>query len=407
MWDGSSFVFTQNEGDSFWWGAAKLVYRYGLAPIRTQRLMKKTVGKFLQMYEAPYFPFRSLTQTVYELGLTEATAATGEEFLEANGIGGKFPQELIQASTRVNYASNLALIHGLETMVCMAAEGAMAVQGGNWQIFQGMVKASGAEVTLGEEVSGIERHDDGTLTLSSESFDGQDSANYDQVILAAPYQFSNLTISPALESPPDKIPYVELHVTLFASPHKLSPAYFGLSADRAVPEFVLTTLPESFPPPMRDDPNGGTGPAGFYSASVVRYIPSTTPKDPPQYVYKIFSPKPVDASLLARLLNIRQTPRDVNFDAAAQGANGEEGGQSKEHTTFQNISTLPKEDVSWSYEKVWYSYPREYPRITFEDLQLADGLWYTSGIESFISTMETSSLMGKNIARLIADSWSD
>lgn len=32
-------------------------------------------------------------------------------------------------------------------------------------------------------------------------------------------------------------------------------------------------------------------------------------------------------------------------------------------------------------------------------------LWYTSGIEGFISTMETSSLMGRNVARLIVDGW--
>jgi len=32
-------------------------------------------------------------------------------------------------------------------------------------------------------------------------------------------------------------------------------------------------------------------------------------------------------------------------------------------------------------------------------------VWYTSGIESFISTMETSSLMGMNVARLVVDGW--
>ena len=32
-------------------------------------------------------------------------------------------------------------------------------------------------------------------------------------------------------------------------------------------------------------------------------------------------------------------------------------------------------------------------------------MWYTSGIESFISTMETSSLMGMNVARLVVDRW--
>ena len=45
--------------------------------------------------------------------------------------------------------------------------------------------------------------------------------------------------------------------------------------------------------------------------------------------------------------------------------------------------------------------------MTFEDVQLdKEGkVWYTSGIESFISTMETSSLMGMNVARLVADGW--
>ena len=34
---------------------------------------------------------------------------------------------------------------------------------------------------------------------------------------------------------------------------------------------------------------------------------------------------------------------------------------------------------------------------------MAPGFYYTSGIESFISTMETSALMGMNVAQLIVD----
>jgi prenylcysteine oxidase / farnesylcysteine lyase len=41
--------------------------------------------------------------------------------------------------------------------------------------------------------------------------------------------------------------------------------------------------------------------------------------------------------------------------------------------------------------------------VTFEDSELGKGFYYTSGIESFISTMETSALMGKNVAQLIMD----
>lgn len=41
--------------------------------------------------------------------------------------------------------------------------------------------------------------------------------------------------------------------------------------------------------------------------------------------------------------------------------------------------------------------------MTFQDPIIGPGLYYTSGMESFISTMETNALMGKNIARLIVD----
>ena len=98
-------------------------------------------------------------------------------------------------------------------------------------------------------------------------------------------------------------------------------------------------------------------------------------RDELEYLYKIFSPSPLNATFMANILGLPQN------------------------------ETISKDDVSWMYRKVWNSYPYEYPRVTFEELQLDEGLWYTSGIESFISTMETSSLMGKNIAKLMVDSW--
>lgn len=54
---------------------------------------------------------------------------------------------------------------------------------------------------------------------------------------------------------------------------------------------------------------------------------------------------------------------------------------------------------------MWQSYPYEYPRVTFEDPELARGFYYTSGMESFISTMETNALMGMNVAKLVVDDY--
>ncbi|KAI9822572.1 MAG: hypothetical protein M1827_000291 [Pycnora praestabilis] len=388
VWNSNEFVFTQNEDGYYWWSIAKLIWKYGWTPIRTQNLMKSTVGKFLMMYEAPHFPFRSLSDVAYNLGLTAVTAATGEQFLKENKIGPPFSTEIIQASTRVNYGQNLGLIHGLETMVCMATDGGMAIQGGNWRIFDGMLEAADAHVRLNTRVKEIHRSANRTYdikyirTISSLDVGRiqDEQENFDSVIIAAPLQFTDISISPALSKPLDKIPYVNLHVTLFTSPHKLSATAFNLPEGSSVPSVILTTLP---PGVNYGSSENGVGPTGFFSISTLRTLtnPSTTRHE---YLYKIFSPEPLDDVFLSSLLDL-PAPSST-FTSATK-------------------SRIPKEDISWRHDKQWYSYPYLYPRVTFDDIQLDWNLWYTSGIESFISTMETSSLMGMNVARLVTDDW--
>jgi prenylcysteine oxidase / farnesylcysteine lyase len=378
VWNGQDFVFTQSEGGPYWWNVAKLLWKYGWTPIRTHKLKESTIGKFLKMYEEPYFPFRSLSQVAHDLGLTNITSETGELFLKANNIKPPFSTEIIQASTRVNYAQNLPFIHGLETMVCMAADNAMSVKGGNWQIFDSMIKAAGATIKLNTTVQEIRKTEIGTYVLSSKEDAPSSSPNtqeheYDVVILAAPLQDASITFTPPPPHIPDKIPYVKLHVTLLASPHRLSPTAFNLPPDALVPSIILTTLGPNETPRERAD---GVGQAGFFSISTLRRIvnPSSHREE---YVYKIFSAAPITKTNLARLLGF--TPSNDSDDI--------------------------DNDVTWIHRHTWDSYPYLYPRVRFDGPVLDEGLWYTSGIESFISTMETSSLMGMNVAKLVVDGW--
>jgi prenylcysteine oxidase/farnesylcysteine lyase len=257
IWDGKTFVFTQ-QNERGWWDTAKLFYRYGLSPVRTLNLMKATVGKFLKMYDEPVFPFASLTQAAQNVGLLAATSATGEAFLRENSISSLFGREIIQASTRVNYAQNIDNFHGLETMVCMAANGAMSVEGGNWQIFANMVASAKASILLETEVAKIEKAKSGggfdlaTRSLSPDPDTRLLSSHFDEVILAAPLQYSNIDTSSLSFRQPDASPYVKLHVTLFTSPHLLSSAFFGLAPGKPVPQAIITTLPPHPPPPQRD-----------------------------------------------------------------------------------------------------------------------------------------------------------
>jgi prenylcysteine oxidase/farnesylcysteine lyase len=239
-----------------------------------------------------------------------------------------------------------------------------------------MAKAATSDIRLNTTVKSISIHEDKTFSIkySSEESSSDSVLQFDEVILAAPYQYSDLKISPEPEALPETIPYVKLHVTLFASPHRLAPSAFYLPEDAQVPLVVLTTLHPSESPGTKPS---YAGKAGFFSISMLRPVknPDTQAQE---YLYKIFSPEAVSPSFLAKMLGL---------------------------ATPETMETFSKDDVSWLYRKIWHSYPVEYPRLTFEKLSLAPGLWYTGGIESFISTMETSALMGRNVARLIVDKW--
>ena len=381
IWNGEEIVYLRSEDSYEWWSNVKMLWKYGMSPIRTQRLMKDTVNRFLGMYEAPNFPFRSISETAFNLGL-EAPSMRSEELLTKNDIYAPFSTDIIQAATRVNYAQNLAQIHGLEAMVCMAANGAMSVHGGNWQIFDQMLKYDKNTVLLNTSVTSIssipggERYTVKSRSSSDCGLDGglhNSNEEYDTVVIAAPLQFSNISINPAPAHPPSPVDYVTLHVTLFTSPYRPDPVRFSLRNPSQVPTTILTTLPAN-----------GKGQPPFFSLSTLRVITNFNVQPPRrEYVYKLFSPKAPDLIFLFDLLNL---PKDIRTSSSI----------------YENPNI-----ITWQFNKTWKSYPYLPPRVTFDDPQLDENgrVWYTSGIEQFISTMETSSLMGKNVAQLIVDRW--
>jgi len=185
----------------------------------------------------------------------------------------------------------------------MAIEGAMQIEGGNWQIFDNMVKASNATTVLNTTVSEISKTKGkyNVKTASQDSVSGDiltSEEPFDTVVLAAPLQFSNLKVENGLlKRKPDEIPYVRLHVTLFTTSKTMSAAFFNLTADAEVPNTILTTLP---PDEIPEDPERGVGSPGFFSISTLRQVinPKTLEKE---NLYKIFSPEKVTPEFLSKL----------------------------------------------------------------------------------------------------------
>jgi prenylcysteine oxidase / farnesylcysteine lyase len=171
-----------------------------------------------------------------------------------------------------------------------------------------MLKAAGASVSLNSTVTGLKKQNGKYTIQTSSSEDIKGTAltadkTFDTVVIAAPLQFSGIDVQKdLLKHVPDKIPYVELHVTLFTSPLKLSGAHFNLKEGAEVPTTILTTLSPDEDPRGRDNI---VGKSGFFSISTLKAItnPKTLGKE---YVYKIFSPEKVTENLLSSLFGIER-----------------------------------------------------------------------------------------------------
>jgi prenylcysteine oxidase/farnesylcysteine lyase len=96
IWNGEEFVFTQN-AEGGWWDTARLFWRYGLSPVKALRAMRASVGRFLELYDTPIFPFKDLGEELLKLGLLNDTGVTGEQLLREKGVSDLFAQELVQA----------------------------------------------------------------------------------------------------------------------------------------------------------------------------------------------------------------------------------------------------------------------------------------------------------------------
>lgn len=265
-------------------------------------------------------------------------------------------------------------------MVSFATDGAVAVEGGNWRIFDGMVARSGANVQLNTAVTAIDfaNKKDKTssprysISTKSTTASAEEDlvTHFDGVIIASPWQYSDIkTPSDLLHQTIESIPYTKLHVTLFASPLRLRPGFFGLKPTDRSPKSVYTTLRKDEKPHLGKK---GVGDTGFYSISTLRTATNPKRTDRVEYLYKIFSVEEVTASFLSDLLGA-EVPKDIVSDDGP---------------------------ITWHHARVFNSYPYELPRVTFQDPVVGDKVYYTSGIESFISCMETSALMGMNVAKL-------
>ncbi|KAL5594312.1 uncharacterized protein BROUX77_007659 [Berkeleyomyces rouxiae] len=400
VWNGEKFVYQHRlePTDESLWEKLGRFWQYGFDSRKAQTLVEKKIKLFMKLYSKPYFPFRSLEKVVEGVGLKDVTKMTGPELLSKENIGGNYVPEIIQPSTRVNYASNLDETTGMQLLMSTVPDRAYQVRGGNWQIFDYMVSNSKATINYQTAVAEINydpdskqdaRKDNGMLIykLKVRKTDADKSealpydVTFDDVVIAAPLQYTDMVLhSSMIPSDVRRIKYRKLHVTLFATSNALSPSFFNLENPEDVPDMILTTLPDA-ESPENDFGKTGRGPSGFYSMTRLRQ--AMNPKTGYyEYIWKIFSASEPSAEFMSKLLG--------------------------EHVPDSRAATNEERSpISWYHSESFFAYPTGNPQGAIQPHIFKKGLWCTSTMETFTSSMESSALMGKNVAKLITMSYEE
>ncbi|KAI0699779.1 FAD/NAD(P)-binding domain-containing protein [Cerioporus squamosus] len=364
IWDGHEFVLTTGGGSLLgnWMDKIKILWRYGYkAPMKTQEIVDTMIGRFLRMYEPSAPVWQNASSLLSELDMADVTAQTMAEYLDLHGVDRRFSRELVEAATRVNYGQDVDKIHALEGMISLAATGASSVRGGNWQIFENFIAASGARLYLNTTVKAISRFSaSGPWMVQSSAF--KEPRLYRAVILAAPYDQADISFSTKVPlSPVQKRPYVHLHVTLLSTTSPTPNAsYFNQGHGHKAPTTVLTTY-DGVRLRGRSEPefNSLTYHGHVLTKDGAKWVNAEGAEE---WVVKIFSKQRLEDQWLREM-----------FDG----------------------------QVGWVLRKEWDAYPVLPPTVDFPPVKLADGLYYVNAFEPVISTMETETLAARNVVDLL------
>lgn len=364
IWNGRSFDF--KTAPARWATLLRTLLRYGLAPVRAEKLVKRTVRRLSGLYDLQQQGrgFDTPRELFSTLGLYELSQQPSREFFRQHRVSDRFVQEIVDGVSRNNYGQ-AADIHALVNLVSLAGAAMggylFSVQEGNSMVCRGLLQKANAEIRTGTEVTEIAALSGASTAIAAAEPDtgapappvrgyqvktaGGDTQAFDAVIVATPLEAAGIQF-PGIALPAESLkprPYQTTHVTLVVG--RLNPAYFGLQDARLLPEAIMT----------RESPEIPFSSLGSWGSAV----------DSPHLVHKMFSRAETSEELLSQLFSERvQTER-----------------------------------------LVWKAYPVLRPAREWPPFVLGERLYYVNAMESGASAMETEIMGSRNVVNLLAQAF--
>ncbi|RKP37999.1 Prenylcysteine lyase-domain-containing protein, partial [Dimargaris cristalligena] len=398
VWNGEGFNYLS----SGWrvWDMAKFIWNYGvITPTKVSMLVNEFLNKFRPIYDEAG-PFTTMQDWLSHLGLQDSASQSARTTLAAKShLDPAYLNDIVEISTRVNYAQSLDVIHTIGMAVSMVptTDQEYHVGEGNYRVFEYLQRESGAEIRMESSVGAVVKmttEETGSVVYDVVTIDGR-TERFDAVVVAtplnqyreAPIQFHNLEGQGVRDLPPAvDVEYRTLHVTVVLG--QIRPAYFNRAPGKPGGNVLLlssssstvTTVPETIfsTQAAADGPN-----TPFTSISAHHFLAE---------------PQIREYLRLHQHQHPELNPEDLDYGL--------------EFTITKIFSPAELSDVQlaefyasrlWVDRRVFKSYPVLQPRKVdeFPPILLDTQLYYPNAFEPFISTMETSILSAKNVAGLV------
>lgn len=372
VWDGASFIL-RGEGDlkaRTWTDWARYTWRYGFSVNNMRKWLSQKLPLFQRLLGRWEYANRNIPGDIENLGLTTELKSNAWSFLQ-NLTSLEFSREIVQAITRARFGQNLA------TMNCLAAFAAInpaatdsVMNGGNHKLIERLIRLSDVDLHLNSTVTKIQRSPvrKYRLTVKIPSHhhnqfpSNNEEADYDAIIIAAPLQMANIEFDTdiyiATSSPR---PYTSRHVTHFTSPDPLSPNYFNLGTSFSMPSKIYTTISTNIPHPPFFSIEHSL--ASFGLDGCIAHS---------ENMYKVVTTSPL---LNTTILNLLGQDPDRSLEDAG---------------------------VRWVHREEWKHAFLDYDGgAMLDDIEIADGIFYTGVGEEVVSSLEMSCRMGRRAADLL------
>ncbi|KAI0559719.1 Prenylcysteine lyase [Gracilaria domingensis] len=233
LWNGTSFVYRSRPSK------AKTLYsiirRYGTSVYATKKHVRSLLDKYKKLYpkdgvDGTWTPHPNVSSLLHQTGdlfnLTQVSfASEAEKF-----FGRLYIEEMVAAITRVNYGQDVHEMNGMSGAVALAGSGQdlWAVKDGNYQVVEGLLKKSGAQVHLEVDIERVDIENN-HYTLSSNDRRWE----CDAVVLAAPLELMSIELPHRIAKRVHKGRLFQLTVTTFVRGN-LNEATFGPDPPKSI-----------------------------------------------------------------------------------------------------------------------------------------------------------------------------